>query len=77
MVAGRAPRDARRRIERWSSDLLGRGACQLPDGTVRLLESGLRVFAAELAGHEREGPCLACRRNPALSFTRAQWSVAA
>jgi NADH:ubiquinone oxidoreductase subunit F (NADH-binding) len=77
MVAGRAPRDARRKLERWSQDLLGRGACHLPDGTVRLLESGLRVFAAELADHEREGPCLACRRSPTLSFTRAQWSVAA
>jgi NADH:ubiquinone oxidoreductase subunit F (NADH-binding) len=77
IVAGRAPRDAHRRIERWSGDLPGRGACHLPDGAVRLLESGLRVFAAELAAHEREGPCLACRRGPALSFTRAPWSVAA
>jgi NADH:ubiquinone oxidoreductase subunit F (NADH-binding) len=77
MVAGRAPRDARERLERWSRDLVGRGACHLPDGAVRLLESGLRVFAAELADHERDGPCLACRRSPTLSFTRAQWSVAA
>lgn len=77
MVAGRAPRDARRRLERWSGVLPGRGACHLPDGAVRLLESGLRVFGAELAAHEREGPCLACRRRPALSFTRAPWSVAA
>ncbi len=77
MVAGRAPRDSRRRLERWSRDLIGRGACHLPDGSVRLLESGLRVFAAELADHEREGPCLACRRNPTLSFTRARWNVAA
>jgi NADH:ubiquinone oxidoreductase subunit F (NADH-binding) len=77
MVAGRAPRDARGRLERWSQDLLGRGACHLPDGAVRLLESGLRVFAAELADHEREGPCLACRRRPTVSFTRAPWSVAA
>jgi NADH:ubiquinone oxidoreductase subunit F (NADH-binding) len=77
MVAGRAPRDARGRLERWSRDLPGRGACHLPDGTVRLLASGLRVFAAELADHERAGPCLACRRSPALSFTRARWSLAA
>lgn len=77
MVAGSAPHDARRRLERWSADLPGRGACHLPDGAVRLLESGLRVFAAELADHERDGPCLACRRSPVLSFTRAQWSLAA
>jgi NADH:ubiquinone oxidoreductase subunit F (NADH-binding) len=77
MVAGQAPREARGRLERWSRDLLGRGACHLPDGAVRLLESGLRVFAAELADHERAGPCLACRRSPTLSFARAHWSLAA
>jgi NADH:ubiquinone oxidoreductase subunit F (NADH-binding) len=77
MVAGRAPRDARRRLTRWSGDLPGRGACHLPDGAVRLLDTGVRVFAAELDAHEREGPCLACRRSPTLSFTRAGSSVAA
>jgi NADH:ubiquinone oxidoreductase subunit F (NADH-binding) len=77
MVAGRAPRDARRRLERWSSDLLGRGACHLPDGSVRLLASGVRVFDAELADHELNGRCSACDRAPTLSFTRELWSAAA
>ena len=34
----------------------GRGACQLPDGAVRLAASALRVFADDLRRHER-GPC--------------------
>jgi NADH:ubiquinone oxidoreductase subunit F (NADH-binding) len=77
MAAGRAPRDARRRLERWSRDLPGRGACHLPDGAVRLLASGVRVFAAELAAHERHGPCPACRRHPTLSLSGAHRRAAA
>lgn len=71
MAAGRAPGDARRRLARWSTDLLGRGACRLPDGAVRFLQSGVSVFAHELAQHERKGPCHACARLPTLRFTRA------
>jgi NADH:ubiquinone oxidoreductase subunit F (NADH-binding) len=77
MAAGRAPRHAARRLDRWCADLRGRGACHLPDGAVRLLESGVRVFAAELADHERHGPCAACHRSPTLVFTRDAWSAAA
>ena len=60
-VAGRALPGAHRQLERWSRDLPGRGACHLPDGAVRVLRSGMRVFARELAAHER-GPCRACGR---------------
>jgi NADH:ubiquinone oxidoreductase subunit F (NADH-binding) len=77
MAAGRAPRDAGRRLERWCGDLRGRGACHLPDGTVRLLESGLRVFAAEVADHDRHGPCAACSRSPTLQLPREAWRAAA
>jgi NADH:ubiquinone oxidoreductase subunit F (NADH-binding) len=66
-VAGRALPGAHRQLERWSRDLPGRGACHLPDGTVRLLRSGTRVFARELAAHER-GPCAACHRAPTLAL---------
>jgi NADH:ubiquinone oxidoreductase subunit F (NADH-binding) len=39
------------RIERWSRQLTGRGACHHPDGAVGLLQSGLAVFADEFAMH--------------------------
>jgi NADH:ubiquinone oxidoreductase subunit F (NADH-binding) len=39
------------RIERWSHQLTGRGACHHPDGAVGLLQSGLASFADEFALH--------------------------
>jgi hypothetical protein len=43
-------------LERWLDQVRGRGACKHPDGAVRFVESGLRVFGAELARHRR-GSC--------------------
>jgi NADH:ubiquinone oxidoreductase subunit F (NADH-binding) len=39
------------RIERWSGQLAGRGACKHPDGAVGLLASALRVFGDEFLRH--------------------------
>ena len=47
-----------RRIETWLRQVMGRGACRHPDGTVRFVESALRVFERELALH-RQGRCTA------------------
>jgi NADH:ubiquinone oxidoreductase subunit F (NADH-binding) len=44
-------------LERWSSDVLGRGACRHPDGAMFFLSSALRVFAADLRHHLRHGAC--------------------
>jgi NADH:ubiquinone oxidoreductase subunit F (NADH-binding) len=48
-------------LMRWTEQLLGlvtgRGACRLPDGTAALAGSALRVFAGDLHGHLRGGPC--------------------
>ncbi len=63
---GRADPAARERLDRWGRSLLGRGACQLPDGAVRFLISGMRVFAREIATHEREGACTSCPRPTTL-----------
>jgi NADH:ubiquinone oxidoreductase subunit F (NADH-binding) len=45
-----------RRIEIWLRQVMGRGACRHPDGTVKFVESALRVFEREFALH-RQGRC--------------------
>ncbi|MEA2312515.1 MAG: hypothetical protein QOE28_2483 [Solirubrobacteraceae bacterium] len=67
VAAGTAGSDVVARLERWSGQVQGRGACHHPDGVVRFLASSLRVFAAELEDHRRHGPCDACDRPPVLA----------
>jgi NADH:ubiquinone oxidoreductase subunit F (NADH-binding) len=50
------PRRRDERLERWLELVKGRGACSHPDGAARLVESALRVFAAESERHAR-GAC--------------------
>jgi NADH:ubiquinone oxidoreductase subunit F (NADH-binding) len=45
------------RLDRWSPMVVGRGACKLPDGAIRFLDSARRVFAGHLDDHRRYGPC--------------------
>ena len=40
-----------RRLERWSAEVRGRGACKHPDGAVMFLSSAMQVFADEFASH--------------------------
>jgi NADH:ubiquinone oxidoreductase subunit F (NADH-binding) len=56
---GEADPGAHERIEQWAHDISGRGACHHPDGAVRLITSGLEVFTAEVALHERHHRCSA------------------
>jgi NADH:ubiquinone oxidoreductase subunit F (NADH-binding) len=44
-------------VERWASQVPGRGACHHPDGAVQLLVSALDVFGAEFTHHARTGRC--------------------
>jgi NADH:ubiquinone oxidoreductase subunit F (NADH-binding) len=44
-------------IERWTSQIPGRGACHHPDGAVQLMTSALNVFGDEFARHARTGRC--------------------
>jgi NADH:ubiquinone oxidoreductase subunit F (NADH-binding) len=59
------PRDRRAHIERWLSMVAGRGACKHPDGAVRMVASGLRVFAGEIVHHKGSACSLPC---PPLSL---------
>ena len=56
IATGRPDRSAEQ-ILRWTSQVLGRGACRHPDGTVRFVESGLRVFAREFELHANSRRC--------------------
>jgi len=48
---GSSPDDLRR-MQRWASEVRGRGACKHPDGAVMFLASALTVFANEFASHQ-------------------------
>ena len=51
----------RRRLERRLDVIAGRGACRHPDGAVRLVASGLRVFATDVERHLTGRRCEAKR----------------
>ncbi len=57
LATGRPAHDDLPRLERWSRQLAGRGACRHPDGAVGLLLSSLRVFGPEWELHARRRTC--------------------
>ncbi len=57
VATGRARPSALDTLTRWSTEMLGRGACRHPDGAVLFLASALEVFAADLRHHSRAGGC--------------------
>ena len=61
LADGIADDNEQRRLLRWCSEVRGRGACHHPGGVVRLVESALRVFGADLEPHRR----VRCRARPA------------
>ena len=60
---GVAEPGAHLRVERWSEDVAGRGACRHPDGAAQLVASALFAFAEEVERHEAGEGC-AARRGP-------------
>jgi NADH:ubiquinone oxidoreductase subunit F (NADH-binding) len=47
------------RLDRWSAELPGRGACRHPDGAAGLVRSALSVFADDFALHQERRGCTA------------------
>jgi NADH:ubiquinone oxidoreductase subunit F (NADH-binding) len=57
VATGGAGADEIEHIERWTSQIGGRGACHHPDGAVQLMASALNVFGDEFRHHARTGRC--------------------
>jgi len=65
LAGPRPPGEALADLGRWAGLTLGRGACRHPDGTVRMIGSALRTFAAEIRLHQ-QGGCSASTDEPFL-----------
>jgi NADH:ubiquinone oxidoreductase subunit F (NADH-binding) len=72
---GHARRSAFDDLRRWSTLVLGRGACAHPDGVARFVTTALGVFAQEFDDHARRGACDACARRPVLLTPRPRQTV--
>jgi len=59
LVRGDVDGQAERHLRRWMAMVSGRGACAMPDGVVRLVDSALKVFGEEVVRHRRHGACRA------------------
>ncbi len=57
VASGRGRRSDLDRLDRIAAQVAGRGGCHHPDGALRMLESALDVFAADLAMHRRGRRC--------------------
>jgi NADH:ubiquinone oxidoreductase subunit F (NADH-binding) len=55
------------RLERWSTQIEGRGACHHPDGAVGLLSSALATFSEDFWTHAQRGACIVNRRTRAAA----------
>ncbi|HZS14499.1 MAG TPA: NADH-ubiquinone oxidoreductase-F iron-sulfur binding region domain-containing protein [Candidatus Dormibacteraeota bacterium] len=65
-IAERRPQEGDlHRVERWSQQLAGRGACKHPDGAAALLQSALRVFAGDFTMNQVRRTCVATARTAA------------
>ena len=66
IAEGRAPSSAFADLQRWTSELPGRGACHHPNGLAHFVATALETFPAQFAEHARRGPCRACAAEPVL-----------
>jgi NADH:ubiquinone oxidoreductase subunit F (NADH-binding) len=77
LAAGRLEGDPLGRMQRRFGHISGRGACRHPDGAVRMAESALRAFGADVHAHVRRRTCLASQRGRQTTarFEQAQLPV--
>ncbi|HEY4333893.1 MAG TPA: NADH-ubiquinone oxidoreductase-F iron-sulfur binding region domain-containing protein [Ilumatobacteraceae bacterium] len=68
LACGRATSRTVSLLHRWAEQVEGRGACNFPDGAVRLLRSALRVFRDDVDRHVTSGPCVAAQRPGVLAI---------
>lgn len=66
-LAASASTDRRAALERFSTQIVGRGACRHPDGVVEFVRSALEVFDDEFRAHAARGAC-GRRHVPVLPF---------
>jgi NADH:ubiquinone oxidoreductase subunit F (NADH-binding) len=71
LEAGQADRRLLGDLQRWTAEIVGRGACHHPNGAVRFAQSALGVFSQEIDRHRRgrcEGLPAALPLGPALEL---------
>ena len=68
LLSAGAPNKWNAQIDRWLWMIDGRGACKHPDGAVRMIRSGIQVFAREIESHRHGGDCR--RPPPSLALPR-------
>jgi NADH:ubiquinone oxidoreductase subunit F (NADH-binding) len=61
IVRGHCGPEDMERLRARSASVAGRGACRHPDGAVRLVNSALAVFQADVKYHLQYAPCPGCR----------------
>jgi len=75
LADGYADRGDLHRIERWSQQVMGRGACHHPDGAIRNVRSALEVFAHDVDRHLTGNACAVggCPTLPPPPHRRRGW----
>ncbi|HXR13818.1 MAG TPA: NADH-ubiquinone oxidoreductase-F iron-sulfur binding region domain-containing protein [Solirubrobacteraceae bacterium] len=77
VAEGTPPPSAFADLDRWITELPGRGACHHPNGLARFVATSLRTFAGQFRDHAANGPCDACSAEAVLEFPQAQMLAAA
>ena len=64
VARGNHDRSTLAQLDRWCTQVDGRGACRYPDGAVRFVRSALDVFADEIVEHTTQRRCHAQHDHP-------------